>query len=61
MSRKRCTHRYKGLYGNYEPRHRRTRDGYWVVEYKCQIIGCNHWQEHFRNKLPKPKAAEASE
>ena len=52
MAKKRCNHRYKGLYGNYQPRMRRTRTGCWVTDYKCQIIVCNHWKlNYFRSKI----------
>ena len=51
-TRVRCVHRYKGLFGKYMPRFKRTRDGYWLTQYKCQIIGCNHWQTWWRHKAP---------
>lgn len=51
-----CTHRYKGLYGNYEPRFRQTRDGYFITDYKCQIKECNHWKlAHFKHKINSQK------
>lgn len=54
--RVRCLHRYKGLNGNYHPRFRKTRDGYFVTDYQCQIKGCNHWKLNaFKHKLPKKK------
>lgn len=53
----RCIHRYKGLYGNYVPRFRKTRiNGKWyfVTDYQCQIKGCNHWRlARFKYKLTK--------
>lgn len=52
---KRCTHRYKGLYGYYQPRTREGRDGYTWTDYKCQIIGCNHWKPTFKNKRLQKK------
>lgn len=48
--RPRCIHRYKGLYGRYQPYLRHTKDGYIITEYKCQIIGCGHWEPHFKSK-----------
>ncbi len=48
---KRCLHRYKGYEGDYTWRDRKTRDGWWITDYQCQIKGCNHWKETFKNKL----------
>lgn len=51
--RVRCVHRYMGLHRQYQPRSRRGRDGYDWIDYKCQIIGCNHWKPTFKNKRGK--------
>jgi len=50
--RVRCIHRYKGLHGIYPVwRDKKTRDGYILTQYQCQIKGCNHWETRFKNKL----------
>jgi len=60
--KKRCIHRYKGLYGRYEHAFRLTNydsngNNYIITSYKCQIIGCNHWKDVFKHihkkRLPK--------
>jgi len=55
--RARCIHRYRGLYGKFEPRFKQRKiDGQWYfcTDYKCQIIGCNHWKlNHFIHKMER--------
>ena len=54
---KKCTHRYKGIYGIYVPRCKiRIINGekYFCTDYQCQIKGCSHWKiNHFKHKMTK--------
>ena len=55
---KRCSHVYWGLYKLMTPRFKiRIIDGrkYFCTDYKCQIIGCNHWEKNWFKHVLKNK------
>ena len=53
----RCSHIYWGLYKKMEPRFKIkyiSGERYFCTDYKCQIVGCNHWEKNwFKHKYPK--------
>ena len=50
----RCSHVNWGLYKQMQPRFKKRKingEWYFCTDYKCQIIGCNHWEKNwFKHK-----------
>ncbi|MEK6884312.1 MAG: hypothetical protein AABY22_32070 [Nanoarchaeota archaeon] len=61
---RKCTHRFKGIYNQYNPRFKiRIRNGkrYLCTDYQCQIKGCQYWKiDKIGHLLPKKKYAKAN-